>query len=695
MRAFKASQTSWRTSSRCKYLPHPDLESEQVQVDRALACLEAMRAVTARLIEGEFGGTEVDSAIVREELEARLRSLSEQHGPLTFGRIDEEDGPRHYIGRRHVKDRNDEPVVVDWRAPVAAPFYRATIRDPLGLRRRRRFVFDDRRLLDIFEEDFADPDSVAAGHGGVPDPLLAELGRARSGDMQDIVATIQAEQDEIIRWPATSLVVLQGGPGTGKTAVGLHRAAFLLYEHRIELERDGVLVVGPNATFLEYISGVLPSLGETSVRQTTIEELFGRRLPVTVADDDEVATVKHDLRMAEVIRRACTNKISRATEDLTFDVLSRTLSISKERVNDALEKSLAGTGTLALGRELFTERLQRLAFRLFARDHDPSIDEAMFLSELRAGKTFGTARNRVWPTINPPQVVKDVLSGGPTLRNAARAVLDEHEIELLEQARRRRSNKGPWSRADLPLLDEATTRVSGPAFVYGHVIVDEAQDLAPMELRMLGRRSTTGSMTVLGDLAQATGLSAQRTWAEVIMALGVTAEPKTFELTVGYRVPKPIMELANRLLPTVAIEVSATESIRTEGDKPRLLRVDDDEVFTSAWNEAAVLAERWVTVAVIAPESLQEVARERFTSFDPDGDRWRSEHLHSGITLLTPPLAKGLEFDAVVVVEPAGIVAEELHGHRMLYIALTRAVQDLVIVHARDLPAELASQLTA
>jgi DNA helicase IV len=654
-----------------------------------------MRAATARLVDGEFGGTEVDSAIVRAELETRLRSLSEQHGPLTFGRIDEANGPRHYIGRRHVKDRNDEPVVVDWRAPVAAPFYRATIRDPLGLRLRRRFAFDDRRLLDIFEEDFADPDSVAAGHGGVPDPLLAELGRTRSGDMRDIVATIQGEQDEIIRWPAASLVVLQGGPGTGKTAVGLHRAAFLLYEHRIELERDGVLVVGPNATFLEYISGVLPSLGETSVRQTTIEELFGRRFPVTVADPNDVASIKHDLRMAEVIRRACVNKISRTAENLTFDVLSRTLSIPRERVNDALEKSLAGTSTLALGRELFTERLQRLAFRLFARDHDPSMDEAMFLSELRSGKTFGAARNSLWPTINPPQVVKDVLSGATTLSQAAAGLLEEDEVEILERGRRRRSNKGPWSRADLPLLDEAITRVSGPTFVYGHIIVDEAQDLSPMELRMLGRRSTTGSMTVLGDLAQATGLSAQRNWVEAIDALDVAAVAKTFELTIGYRVPKPIMELANRLLPSVATEVSATDSIRTEGDRPRLLMVDPDELLTTTWTEAATLAERWVTVAAIVPETLQVAARETFSAFDPEGDSWRSEHLHSGITLLTPSLAKGLEFDAVVVVEPAGIIAEELHGYRMLYIALTRAVQDLIIVHAGDLPAEISPQLIA
>jgi DNA helicase IV len=672
-------------------VPHPDLDTEQAHIDRARACLEAMRVATARLIEGEFGGTEVDSAIVRGELEARLRSLSEQSGPLCFGRIDEEDGPRHYIGRRHVKDNNDEPVVVDWRAPVAAPFYRATIRDSLGLRRRRRFVFEDRRLLDIFEEDFHDPDSIAAGHGGVPDPLLAELGRTRLGDMRDIVATIQAEQDEIIRWPAASLVIVQGGPGTGKTAVGLHRAAFLLYEHRIELERDGVLVVGPNPTFLEYISGVLPSLGETSVRQATIEGLFGRRHPVTVADERAVTMLKGDSRMADLIRRACEAKVSRPAEDMSFDVLSRTIRIPRSEVNDALEKSLSGAGTLALGRELFTERLQRLGFRLFAMDHDPSIEETTFLSELRSTKSFGAARNRLWPTINPAQVVKEVLTGGSLLHAAAAGLLNSEEVATLERARRRRSSRGPWSRADLPLLDEATARVSGPSFLYGHVIVDEAQDLSPMELRMLGRRSTTGSMTVLGDLAQATGVTAQTDWSGVIASLGVAAEAKTFELTVGYRVPQPIMNLANRLLPAVATGLTATDSIRTEGEAPRLVHVPQDELFARTWSEATSLADRWVTIATIVPRTMLEEARATYESVDPAGVRWRAEHLTAGITLLSPQLAKGLEFDAVVLVEPARIVEEELYGYRMLYIALTRAVQELIVVHTQSLPQEMGA----
>ncbi|MGH2698327.1 MAG: hypothetical protein ACRDJL_03895 [Actinomycetota bacterium] len=320
---------------------------------------------------------------------------------------------------------------------------------------------------------------------------------------------------------------------------------WVLYEHRVELERDGVLVVGPNPTFLEYISGVLPSLGETSVRQTTIEGLFGRRYPVTITEEREVVVLKGDRRMAELIRRACELKISRPAEDLSFDVLSRRVSIPRAQVADAREKSLAGAGTLALGRELFTERRQRLAFRLFARRHDPSLDEATFLSELRRAMSFGSARNRLWPTINPSQVVKEVLSGGPLLGAAAAGLLNEEELGTLERARRKRSGRGPWARADLPLLDEATTRVSGPSFVYGHVIVDEAQDLSEMDLRMLGRRATTGSMTVLGDLAQATGLRAQTQWTAAIDSLDVAAEAKSFEITVGYRVPLPVMELAN------------------------------------------------------------------------------------------------------------------------------------------------------
>src|SRR3954470_7720214 len=285
-------------------MPHPDVARERARLRFAQDCLETMRERTAARVADEdvLAANEADAEAVKWQLQRRLDSLNDDAGSLCFGRIDDVDDERWYIGRRHVEDEGGTPVVVDWRADVATPFYRATLADPLGLHLRRRFVFNGRELADVFEEDFDDPDSLA-GSGGVPDPLLAELGRARTGQMRDIVATIQGEQDTIIRAPLETCLVVQGGPGTGKTAVGLHRAAFLLYEHRARLARGGVLVVGPNPVFLRYISQVLPSLGETSATQTTVDCLLASE------DSDEVAAVKGDARMAEVVARAAADAI--------------------------------------------------------------------------------------------------------------------------------------------------------------------------------------------------------------------------------------------------------------------------------------------------------------------------------------------------------------------------------------------------
>lgn len=527
-------------------------------------------------------------------------------------------------------------------------------------------------------------------------PTSIELGRTRSGDMRGIVATIQGEQDEIIRWPSDDLVIVHGGPGTGKTAVGLHRAAYLLYERRVELERDGVLVVGPNPTFLEYISGVLPSLGETTVRQTTIDGLFGGRYRVALEDPDDLARLKGDPRLAVAVDRACLAKISRPSSDLTIDVRSRRVRLDVRAVRDALEKSLAGVRTLKLGRELFTERLQRMAFRAFAERHDPSVDEADFLRELRSTGSLTAARNQLWPSINPALDQPGPGGEGTAVRGTVvalgcRSNLGRGRGEAPRKRSSQAKRQGTWARGDLPLLDEAEARVAGPSFVYGHVIVDEAQDLSPMEARMIGRRALVGSMTVLGDLAQATGLVAQTDWRETIRHLDTESEPKTFQLTVGYRVPLPIMEFANRLLPAVAPHVPATESIRLEGTEPRLVAVEAAGLMQRAWDEAAALAERWVTVGVIAPRSLRDQAIELFSELDPQGKRWREEHLDAGLTLLSPAVAKGLEFDAVVLLEPQRIAREELHGHRMLYVALTRAVQELTVIHAEPLPELIAA----
>ncbi|HEX4866912.1 MAG TPA: hypothetical protein VFV32_04740 [Acidimicrobiales bacterium] len=273
-------------------MSHPELATEQAYVDRAYAHLAAMRDRTrAAVAVADTAAQAVDAAIARTHLQARLRSLHTEVDGLSFGRLDAETGETWYVGRRHVEDERGDPVVVDWRAPVSVPFYRATAADPLELVRRRRFVMTKRRVDDLFDEVFDDPDSVdAAHHGGIPDPLLAELERSRSGEMRDIVATIAAEQDVVIRAGLDTCLVVQGGPGTGKTAVGLHRAAFLLFEHREVLDRAGVLVVGPNPLFLRYIAQVLPSLGEAATRQTTMDRLVGGR--VRAVDPRAVARLK-------------------------------------------------------------------------------------------------------------------------------------------------------------------------------------------------------------------------------------------------------------------------------------------------------------------------------------------------------------------------------------------------------------------
>src|SRR5664279_4886117 len=319
----------------------PEVAAEQAYLDHAHACLKAMRARAARNVElGEIRAREepsADTSLLLLELERRLAALADSPVALAFGRLDEEDGDRFYVGRRHVEDARGDAVVVDWRADVSVPFYRATWADPMGVDRRRRFALDGRELVGLFDEDFADPDSQGAGGGGgVPDPLLAELERGRTGEMRDIVATIQAEQDEVIRAPLDECLVVQGGPGTGKTAVGLHRAAFLLYEHRERLARQGVLVVGPNRVFLEYISQVLPSLGETSVSQSTVDDLLGLRFRIVATDAEAAARIKGDARMAAVILRACEEAIRRPDADIVLPFRSRELRVPLAVFDDAV-----------------------------------------------------------------------------------------------------------------------------------------------------------------------------------------------------------------------------------------------------------------------------------------------------------------------------------------------------------------------
>lgn len=657
---------------------HPDLPAEQAYLDRAHEALVAMRAHTDRLIElttADRKRHDVDAAQVESVLRVRRGQLDTGGLALCFGRLDHHEGDRFYVGRRHVSDERGDPLVIDWRTRAAVPFYRATVRDDQGLTRRRRFFVDGRELVDILDEVFDDPESVLAGLvGGIPDPLLAELERSRTGEMRDIVATIQAEQDAVVRSPLEQCLVVQGGPGTGKTAVGLHRAAFLLYEHRDTLADQGVLIIGPNRGFLRYIEQVLPSLGETGVLQTTIELLRSNTFPVRASEPVEVATLKGDVRMAAVIARALDTLVKPASEIAVWTRFGRFL-VGRADVEAALAKARDDARTYNALRDGFRTRFARIVWQRL-RDTRPELaltaDDCATL--VRADKKASAAIDRIVPATSPAALIRSLLTSRTALARAAAGVLSADEQRRLTRPKSGTSvNDEQWTAADIALLDEADARISGTARQFGHVVIDEAQDHSAMGLRMLGRRvGRTRSMTVLGDLAQATTPWAQLSWDDALAHLDSGDRGRLEHLEVGYRVPGPILELANRLLPEAAPAVRPSRSVRAHGEPPHVIGVrEPHDVLAAARDALADLRDRYVSVALIGPESMLEALAD----------------LHD--SAYTPLAVKGLEFDAVVVVEPALIHAAP-NGARQLYVAMTRPVHHLSLVHSAPLPAAIA-----
>jgi DNA helicase IV len=652
-------------------VPHPELEAEQAYVDGAYAHLERMRSVVAR------AGAAADGEAAQAALEAwaarRLRTYEDAERGLVLGRLDFDEAscrldggeraPRPlYVGRRWVHDEAQRQVVVNWQAPAARPFYTATPQDPHGVTLRRRFRTDGRRVLDLADESL---DGTVLDGAAVGDFLLEELERTREAHMRDIVATIQADQYRLITHDPEVPLVVQGGPGTGKTAVGLHRASWLLYTHRETLGRRGVLVVGPNRTFMEYVSHVLPALGEDAVEQRAVGELVDG-VEATRVDPPAVAELKADPRLAEVVRRAVELRLQGEPEDLYLRLDGSFVTVRAREVRELLEAAREELGTAAAARQRFRMDLLRRFYEAYGRVHGAaalrSFDEVE--RAVRAGGTLDRVLKAAWPVVAPDKVVRALLTSREALAEAADGILDEDEQRLLV-----RRGTG-WSDGDLPLLDEARTLIDGPPHVYGHAIVDEAQDLTPMQLRAVARRAG-GSLTILGDVAQATGPVPYRSWSEVLARLPGGDGAAVEELRHAYRVPREIMELTLPLLPLIAPELEQPLSYRTGAAAPRFVRVEAGELLAAAWREAAALAAGDGLVAVIAPEELARDA--------PPADLW------DGVPLLSPRTAKGLEFDHVVVVEPA-LVCSRPQGLRELYVALTRPTRTLVVVHARPLP---------
>jgi DNA helicase IV len=571
------------------------------------------------------------------------------------------------VGRRWVHDDEGERVVVNWQAPAARPFYTATPQQPHGVTLRRRFRAQGRKLLDIADEAL---DGTGLEGASVNDFLLEELERNRDTHMRDIVATIQADQYRLITREPDRPLVIQGGPGTGKTAVALHRASWLIYTERERNARSRVLVVGPNRTFMEYVSHVLPALGEGSVEQLAVAALVPGVEP-TLRDGAETVRLKADPRMADVIARAAELRLVPEPEELSLKVDGYYVRVRVREQERLLEEVREQHGTTAAARERFRMAIVRSFYGEYGRLLQGAAvrDGEEIEKALKSQGYLNRVLDRAWPAVTPEKLVRSLFTTPAFLGEAAEGILDDREQRLL----RRRS--AGWSDADVALLDEAHSLIGDPARTYDHVIVDEAQDLSPMQLRMIARRSREGALTILGDVAQGTGPVTYESWSEVLPHLPRGGDAEVEELRHAYRVPREIMELALPLLETIAPGIERPHAYRAGAAEPSIRRVEQHALLREAYAEAGRLAREDGLVALIVPDELVEPALAHENAFD-------------SIPLLTPREAKGLEFDHVIVLEPA-LVAARPQGLRELYVALTRPTTTLVVLHARPLPAEL------
>ena len=726
---------------------HPDLATEQAFIDHAYHCLEQSKVDAWKmrgLHEGTLGGTfqaRYERDVFDEAVFNRLTQLDLGTAALVFGRIDRTEGDRtdddradaraaggvdvegagvesFHIGRLAVADENSDPVVVDWRAPVAEPFYRATGRDPLGLVRRRHFHVQGRQLLGLEDELFGDGHLGIGAEGdpvvgtaprpdGIRDysTLLAALERGRTGQLGDIVATIQGEQDEIIRSPQAGVLVVQGGPGTGKTVVALHRAAYLLYTFRFPLEDQGVLVIGPNRVFLRYIERVLPSLGEAGVEQVVLADLVHdvqwARYAIDPPDNQMAARVKGDLRISLVIDKAVTDRERPLRDDLVVPFRTgyvRLRAAESARIVRAAQRRFRKHN--AARRWVEGEVWAAMA----AGWHDEAVTLAHVKEAVRALPDVRAALERMWPVLSPAQLLHDLYGSRALLKLAGAKHLSEAEYLSLYRDREADVVDVRWTEHDVAILDEARSYLGArPAKgtlkpdeadeirTYGHIVVDEVQDLTPMQLRMVSRRSLNGSMTVVGDIAQATGALAPDDWDDILRHLPATRGARVIGLSVGYRIPAQIMELANKVMMAATPSLRAPTSVRAGDEHPEYVHVAGSELLT-----AVVAATKDLdadvgegNIAIVVPDAMFEAVSGALAAAGIEHGKATRTGLEMGITVVPVSVVKGLELDGVVVVEPADIVAGEQQGLRALYVALTRSTKRLTIVHAKPLPAAM------
>jgi len=669
------------------------LAAERAHLRASREFLHLMREHTLSL--RALGGDRVSEEYLKADLYRRAEALKDIPGtPLFFGRLDYFGPPAEHfhIGRRHVHDQQGHPTVIDWRAPVSRPFYRATPAAPMGLSLRRRFGFSGGELTAYEDEDLAAAGSVGprarrdtgpvGGLGGTAASriLVEEIERPRVGPMRDIVATIQPDQDDIVRADAGQTVCVQGAPGTGKTAVGLHRVAYLLYAYPERMRRGGVLVVGPNRTFLGYIRDVLPALGEMDVSQVTVAELVMRRggaaATVTAAavgvrstataariGPGEAERIKGDARMAQVLRRALWSHIAVPAEALVLARGTRRWRVPGYEVAGLVDGLRERGVRYGAGRELLAHRIAHVILTRMEAAGEPCDDRTH--DSVRRSRPVRAAVDATWPAVDPVRLVMRVLSDPGLLATAADGLLAPAEQQAVRWRTPPRGVRSvPWTVADVVLIDEAADLIERTASL-NHLVVDEAQDLSPMECRAIGRRCATGSATVLGDIAQGTTPWASRSWQAFLGHLG-KPDAHMHVLDRGYRVPRQIIDYASRLLPHIAPGLAPPVSVRQSPGSLEIVAAEPAALGGRAAELSAGALREPGSVAVIGaddhvPElvlSLERAGLPYVVLGDDGGPAKEAEpDADPGARLSIVPvtLAKGLEFDQVIVVEPVRI----------------------------------------
>jgi DNA helicase IV len=683
----------------------PVLTAEREQLRRSRDYLGLMREDVLSL--KAMAGDRVSQQYLEAELYHRAEALKDiPDTPLFFGRLDyaqlpeaghsetgiSEDGVAghsFHIGRRHVHDPDGTPAVIDWRAPVSRPFYRASGADPMNLALRRRFGFSGGELTAYEDELFTTDRSAPEIEHRPSRILIDEIERPRSGPMRDIVATIQPDQDDIVRADAAQTVCVQGAPGTGKTAVGLHRVAYLLYAYREQVRRRGVVMIGPNQAFLSYIRNVLPALGEIDVTQTTVDELLQSLGPVPVrgSDPDAAAILKGDARMAEVLRRALWASVRRPEQPVVLARGARRWRVAAWELEELVHELRHRGVRYGAARELLEHRIAHVILTQMEAAGEACDDRTH--ETVRRSRPVRAAVEAIWPKVDPVRLVFGLLSSAAALTEAAADLLSAAEqAEIVWSPAPRAPGSARWSPADVVLIDEARDLITRTPSL-AHVVIDEAQDLSPMECRALGRRCSTGAATVLGDLAQGTTPWAASSWASLLSNLG-KPETGVRELSTGYRVPRQILDYASSLLAVIAPELRPASSLRADPGALDIVQVPSAALAREVVAACTQACARPGSVAVIAADPQ---VRSLAGALDAAGLEHGAPGSDARLTLVPVTLAKGLEFDHVIVVEPARIARAEARGLQRLYVALTRAVSRLTVLYAEPLPAPLPEPL--